>query len=132
MKSVSVIEAKFLRSKLSTAHTKPWKETDSLIQNRIIESIVPLREELFVLCFFPNENYWWVITNMRLIISECNSIQYLPLESIEKIEISGILNGSETKQAAQTIYLESQHRKVNLITEKGTWHVIYDILKFIT
>lgn len=107
MKSISAIQAKFLRSKVSTIHTKIWNDTNTIIQNRIIRAINVLTDELFVLCFF-NESYWWVITNKRLIISDGDEIKYLPLSSIDKVDILHILNGEVTKQEAQTLFLESQ------------------------
>lgn len=131
MKSISAIEAKFLRSKILTTSTKLWKDTDITTQNKIIKSVDLTIDESFVLCFFLNDNCWWAITNKQLIISDLDRVRYLLLYSVTKIEPSDILNGKTAKQDIQTLVLKNEQEEIVLKLEKGTWHVIYNIFKFI-
>lgn len=132
MKSLSAIEAKYRRGKLRSESTRLWKNTDALIQNEIVRSIELLAEEVIVICFYSNDDYWWVITNKRLIVKESPKVYYIFLSDIEKIRIEDMVYSNSSKLSSQTLFLEYKQGSLGLKLEKGTWHVIYDILKFIT
>jgi hypothetical protein len=132
MKSISAIQAKFLRLKVKTDSTNLFEEMGEKNKNIFSENIEPLAEEVMVICFFSSISYWWVLSNLRLIIKENNRINYISLSEIKNIELNEIFNNEIKKQDCLNIDLSLQSSKIKLKVEENTWHAIYNIMKFVT
>ena len=131
MKSQSAIEAKFIRLNVKASSTKLFADLNSAIQKSIKQSIPLLDDEKIVLCYVPQKEYWWAITNCRLILSENHQYNIIDFEDIESIEANDIFDNDVTKQDCTRLELKVHYKYINLEVEKGTWHLIYNIIKFV-
>lgn len=130
-KSSSVVEAKFRRFKINSKNTKLWKEVSEDVKSEITKEIKILDSEVKVLYFFENSSYWWLLTNQRLILSIEDAISYFNLEDIIKVEPTRVFENDVSKQNNCQLTLCFEDNKFELVVEKGTWHAICNILKFI-
>lgn len=124
---ISILEAKFRRSKLELTRTKLWKSLDLSKQNIILEKINSSLKETPIIISFINDIQWWLMTDQT--IYNCNnSLDIIPLNEISKIEISKdvkYLNENYLK-----IYYNEIILSINL--EQKYWIIIIDILKHLT
>lgn len=132
MKSVSAIEAKFLRKGVSTHLTKLWKEMDEPTKQIILDKVNLHSAEFVILNYFPNTAYFWILTNNRLIVINEDKFQYLPISEIKKVELSEIFDNQVSKQQNTGIHILINDEYIRLSLEPDTWPIIYDILKFVT
>ena len=96
----------------------------------VLSVIELLSDETAIICFIPNDTYWWVLTDERLIVKE-SQITYLKFQEINSIELSEIFEGEQSKSELASIDITTASSKFKLKVEKGSWHVIYNILKFL-
>lgn len=131
MKSISTVRAKFLRSKIKAKFTVLFEDMDEIDKNFIIKNISLLNKETLILVFFPQKSYWWTLSNSRLIINNNSILHYLTLSEIEKVEINEIFEGTSTKESFITLSLIHNNESIKLRVEENTWHIIYNIIKFV-
>lgn len=133
MKSPSVIEAKFLRSKTQASFTKLWKEVNQGDKELILNNVNLLVDEAIIIYFLPNQTYWWLLTNKRLIIADNQHVTYVPLAEVKRVEAKEIFEDRVSKSENTNLslyFLNDGELKLKL--EQQTWPVIYEVLKFIT
>lgn len=133
MKSVSTIQAKFLRLNVKADFTKLFGEIDMKSQNVIKVKSQFLPNEVATLCFFPDDSYWWVLTTSRIIMFENNNIKFVFLEEINSIEPKEIFANKATKRNSTNLDLSLKNgNDIKLRVERNTWHAVYSILKFVS
>ncbi len=132
MKTVSSIESKYLRFGLVTAFTRLVKEMSDEDRDMITKNIQFLSNEIPVLCFFPNNEYWWILTTSRLILNENKKTTFISFDNIKQVTLSDIINDKIEKRNCKTVHLVLKNDLVlNLNVEQNTWHAVYNILKFV-
>ena len=82
-----------------------------------------------ILCFYKNSDKYWVLTTERIILSY-DSIENIYLNDIQNIELYKLFNESTNKLHINTIQLEINNKLFDLEVEERTWHVIFNMLKF--
>jgi len=132
MKSSSIIQSKFLRSRTSAVQTKIWSFMEDDRKKTITEGIELLLGEEIILCFFPDQTYWWLLTNLRLIINEDSQLSYIQLSEVEKVDLRQIFENNISKYENESIVLYTVDGEISLKLEKLTWPIIYEVLKFAT
>lgn len=132
MKSPSIIEAKFLRSKTQSSFTKLWKEGSQGDKDLILNNVNLLVDEIAIIYFLPNQTYWWLLTNKRLIISDNQHTGYISLAEVKKVEPKEIFEGRVSKSENTDLNLYLNNKEIKLKVEQQTWPAIYEVLKFIT
>jgi hypothetical protein len=131
---IDAIEAKFLRSKIQTHSTKLGKDMNEFDKSWIIGHANLFINESIILCFFPSKDYFWVLTNKQLIISDLGKINYIPLVEICEVGLTKIFSGAETKLENTSIDIiakKNKKRSIELRVEKRTWPIVYEILSFV-
>lgn len=131
MKTASTIAAKFLRSKSHADLTKLWKESSENIKNAISKVIVFNNDETPIITFDLNTNYWWVLTNQRLIVKDSQGLKKIDFKEIKAVEIKKIIEGNVSKSECSSIQLKVNNNYMDLELEKGTWPIIINILRFV-
>ena len=81
--------------------------------------------------YFPDENYWWVISNQRLIILDNGKYFNLLLSEISKVELKDIFHEDVQKLENKSIHIHLNNEVYKLLLEKSTWPIIYEIIKFL-
>jgi len=126
----SIVEAKFKRSKLNLNKTKLWNMLTIEKKKYIIDKTKLIDSDQNIICYYPNDKYWWLITNNHLVTFNNEKILFIKLFDISKIEIMSNIKYTDSNEAF--IYIFSNHTQVELRIEKNSWTIIIEILKFIT
>lgn len=130
MKNVTSVRAKYLRLNLETKSTQLFEEVNEVDRKKILEKVELLENEVIIISFIKDFNYWWVITNLRLIVLENNSIDYFDFQNIAKVKLNEIFNGNKEKQECMNIDFVYQDNTLKIEVEENTWHGVFNILKF--
>ena len=132
MKNISLVEAKFIRSKLKSISTTLWDSTDNLVKETIIDKVRFELNEKPIICYFKKSSYWWILTNVSLIICNNNCIANYQLSNIHTVELNDLFDGIVKKKECSNLQLYINGQRIDLELENGTWPILYDIFKFIT
>lgn len=124
---ISILEAKFRRSKLELNHTKLWKSLDLSKQNVILRKINLSLDETPIIISFIDDMEWWLMTD-QTIYNYNNFLEIIPLNEIFKIEISK--DFKSLNENYLSIYYNEKVLSIKL--EQKSWIIIIDILKHIT
>lgn len=132
MKKLSVIEAKFKRLNINTNFTKLFNELDDIQKGIIIEETNFIDEEKPAFAFFYNTNYWWSVTNHRLIIYQDTIITNIFFEEIKNVELKEIFEEEIRKEDCEVINIILFNKsEVKLKVEKNTWFSVYNMFLFL-
>ncbi|UCA61230.1 hypothetical protein KB553_06785 [Chryseobacterium rhizoplanae] len=124
---VSILEAKFRRSKLELNYTSLWKSLEVSKQNIILNKIHLLTDEMPIISFYLNDVDWWLMTNQS--IYNYNSfLSIINLKEILKIEIPG--NIKFIDENYMNIYYNEKILPLKL--EQKSWIIITEIIKHLT
>lgn len=124
---VSILEAKFRRSKLDLDYTKLWKSLDISKQNLILENINLSVNETPVVTLFMKNTEWWLISDKK-VYNYNNSLDIIHLDAILKIEISKDIKIHNENYL--NIYYDEKRLPLKL--EQKSWIIIIEILKHLT
>lgn len=124
---ISILEAKFRRSKLELNYTELWKTLNISKKKIILENINFHENEIPIIVSFVNTSEWWLITDKR-IYNYNNFLEILDLENIFKIEISKEIKFINSNYL--NIYYNENLLQLKL--EKKSWIIIIEILKHLT
>ena len=83
IKSPSVIEAKFRRSNIKAELTYLWKDAPETTRTLISNKITFLGNETPIIIYYLSVNYWWVVTNDRILILNIDTFQIIKLLEIK-------------------------------------------------
>ena len=132
MKKTSVIIAKIRRLNLNSESTTLFYELEEVKRKFVEKSIEFIYEEEPIFCFFFKTDYWWVITNFRIIVSENYSISYHFFEEVKSIHLKDIFENEIIKEECENIEIKLENGdEVKLNVEKKTWHSVYNLVKFL-
>ena len=132
MKKISVINAKIRRLNLKAEYTKFFNELGKNEKEIIEKEVVYINDEEPIFCFFSKIEYWWVITNLRIVICENNIVTYNPFEEIIQVQLNDIFEGEISKEECQNLEINLRNgEEIKINVEKNTWYAIYNIIKFL-
>jgi hypothetical protein len=132
MKNISTIKAKFTRLRVSAECTKLFNEFDEQTRKIINEKIDYLRDEEAIFSFYYGIDYWWVVTNFRLIIVDRNTTFSIIFEDIKSIQLNEIFEKDVKKMECKNIeMILANEEEVELRVEENTWYAVYNIFKFL-
>lgn len=130
--STSTIVAKIKRLDIKGFSTKFFDKLDFNIREVIDNNIELHNNEKFILCYYLNTDYWWVITNLRLLINENEQTESYLFDSIKTVEVKDIFEGGISNQECDRLQLILQNgQEKNLNLENNTWFSILNLLKFL-
>ncbi|WP_313611875.1 hypothetical protein [Chryseobacterium arthrosphaerae] len=124
---VSILEAKFRRSKLELNYTSLWKSLEVSKQNIILNKIHLLTDEIPIISFYLNDVDWWLMTN-QCIYNYDSFLSIINLKEILKIEIPG--NIKFIDENYMNIYYDGKILSLKL--EQKSWIIITEIMKYLT
>ncbi|ASE64065.1 hypothetical protein EG352_19855 [Chryseobacterium indologenes] len=124
---VSILEAKFRRSKLELNYTSLWKSLEVSKQNIILNKINLLTDEIPIISLYLNDLDWWLITNQH-IYNYDNFLSIINVKEILKIEIPGKIKFLDENYI--NIYYEEKMLPLKL--EQKSWIIISEIIRSLT
>ncbi len=130
MMSKSILEAKFLRSKLVATNTQLWKQFSGINKQFVMSKITTESGEDGILIFYMNAGYWWLLTINNFIIYSNGVIRTLSLSEIESVMPDQLTEDSNAKSEMNQLLLRVRNEVIPITIENKTWHVIYDVLRF--
>lgn len=131
MKSVSSIRSKYLRLNVKGLYTKLYEQISDVDRDFLFDNLSLLGDEKILVTYLADRDYWWVITNVRLIACEKGRQLAFRLNNIKQLELREIFGGSSSKEENSIIDLLVMDTPIKLKVETGTWHAIYNILKYV-
>jgi hypothetical protein len=129
MKSASIIGAIFSRSKIQPACTYLWKAMLPSIKLVISDQTTFNTGEDPILSFYIDSNKWWLLTTERIILSY-GSIKNIYISEIQNVDLNELFEERTNKSDLNTIQLKINNIFFDLEVEKRTWHVVFNMLKF--
>ncbi|KMQ67735.1 hypothetical protein ACM39_12925 [Chryseobacterium sp. FH2] len=124
---ISILEAKFRRSKLELNYTELWKTLNISKQNIILQTINLSINETPIVTSFINNVEWWLITD-QTIYNYNNYLDKILLSNISKIEIFKDIK--TLNESCINIYYNEKILPLKL--EEKSWIIIIEILKHLT
>ena len=132
MLSVSTIQAKYKRAKLSLKDTCLWLELNDIQKGAVQKRIEFGTDEQPVIYYCKSPIYSWVISNRRLIVLEERNVWYYFYQEIKKVELPNEQDIKTNKAGIDTITISLYDNNFKtLFVEDRSWHFIYQILKFL-
>jgi hypothetical protein len=131
MKSISSIEAKFLRLNLNVKFTKLWKLSSTEEKNFFMSNIKLSENEKIILWFYPNPTFYWILTNYRLVVYHETNFRYFSLSEIKISNLLEVYPNGITLQDTDNLSIIYREQQYKIPIEKGIWHAIYNIFNFI-
>ncbi|WP_286920749.1 hypothetical protein [Flavobacterium sp. UBA4197] len=126
MFSISAIKGKFNRSKINFKDTylydeKPFSNIETLKQFQINEKCI--------IYYKKNNTYSWYLTNIRFIIP--NEGRFVNLTDLKKVDFVNIKENPNLKMENKELTLLTRDEKFTFFVEENSWHLFYNIFKFI-
>ncbi|WP_109699359.1 hypothetical protein [Chitinophaga deserti] len=132
LKKKSIIEAKFLRNRREAKYTLLWSEMASIEQEEVLSLIKLQPDESVILGYKEGKSYWWILTNLKLILKNGKSLDYFDLDNIEKVEVNQVFENETSKKEVSRLELKTKNEEVvELKVELGLWTTLYDLFLFI-
>ena len=126
------IEAKFKRAKVSSKRTWIWVEMPKDLKEEVQLRVQLLDNEYNMICFYKNIEYILLLTTQRLIVIRDNTVENYFYTSIIDVKLNEIFNDETTKTSNDIInVILKSGKQINVVVEKGTWHILYNIIKLI-
>lgn len=126
MFSISAVKGKFKRSGIDFKRTFLFDE--NTLSNEESLNLFQVNEKCIIYYYGAN-NYNWYLTNERFIIPSENKITFL--YDLKKIDISNIKENPYQKIENNELTLFTQNEKFVFFVEDRSWHLFYNIFKFI-
>lgn len=132
MISTKTIEAKFKRAGINPRNTLLWRDVPIDLKLKIQANIKVDADESIIISFYQSPHYYLLFTTNSLIVSENYKITKLDYKFIDEIKLNDIFDGDQSKAENELInvFLKSG-ASINIKVEKGTWHIIFSILKLL-
>lgn len=125
MFSISAVKGKFKRSQINFKNTYLWDDMD-VIQKQQISIFLRIHER-GIIYYNQSDSYYWFLTDQRIIMKEsvCN------LNELVKVDFLNIKNNPHEKISNKELTLFTKSSQFDLFVEEGSWHLFYNIFKFI-
>jgi len=124
----SIIKAKFKRNSQELKHTFLWEIAPQDLKLKVKDKI-DIDEEPLIIFDDKTDNKFWCLTNKRIFISD--KFDYIYINDLRKVDILDIKKNPNNKINSIELVLYSDLEISKIIVEKKSWHIIYNILKFI-
>lgn len=124
----SIIKSKIRRSKLNLKETILWDDSNYLNNNKTSELLLANGEEIILHCK-KSTNHRWILTNMRLIFP--NQMKQILLSDLLDVSFDAIESKPNSKMSNDELTLSTNKGNSTLFVEEGTWHLFYEVFKFI-
>jgi hypothetical protein len=130
--SISTIKAKITRLNIKAASSKLYDDLEIDIKDIISKVVTYLNDEQPIFCYYLDSNYWWLLTNLRLIIEKNSVICYHLYNDIEQVNVRDIFEaGISNQECARLQILLKNGNEVDLDVEINTWFSVFNLLKFL-
>lgn len=126
MFSISAIKGKFERSQINFHKTFLWEKISSSQKQKISTHL--RIDEIGIIYYEESESYSWLLTNERIIILNEN---WYSLSDLIKVDFINIKINASEKISNRELTLFTNSIQFKLFLEENSWHVIYNIFKFI-
>lgn len=126
MFSISAIKGKFERSQIDFKKTFLWEKIPVEQKQKILSNLQI--NEIGVIYYKESENYSWLLTSERIIIF---NEQWFNLSDLKKIDVINIKTNQSEKLSNRELTLFTNSNQFKLFLEENSWHVFYNIFKFI-
>jgi len=129
MFSISSVKAKIKRSGLTFENTFIYGDNLNIdsIADKFVKDYIDYGEQIIV--FYKSNGYGWCLTNKKLIIPGENII--IILSDLVKIDLTNFIQNPEAKSTNRELILITKYKSYKVFFEKNTWHLFYNIFKFI-
>lgn len=130
MFKVSTLRAKIKRSNVNFKKTVLWDDIDIEFSNNlyVVKLFLDDKEEI-IMHYWKSKNYKWILTDKRLIFP--NYFKEVHLSELTHVDFSSIIENPETKMSNTELNLHTKNENFKIFLEEGTWHLFYDVFKFI-
>lgn len=126
MFSISAIKGKFERSQIDFKKTLLWEKIPIEQKQKLLNYLRV--DEIGIIYYKESEAYSWLLTSERIIIQNDNSYN---LSDLKKIDVINIKTNQSEKLSNRELTLFTNSNQFKLFLEENSWHVFYNIFKFI-
>lgn len=126
MFSISAIKGKFKRCGIDFRKTFLWEETSSSERQKFSTDLRV--DEIGIIYYGESVEYFWLLTNERIIIS---NEKFYNLSDLIKVDFVNIKETPSEKISNRELTLFTNTIQFKLFFEENSWHVFYNIFKFI-
>ena len=126
MFSISAIKGKFKKSDIDFEKTFLYEEKPFLNEEAL--NLLQMNEKC-IIYYKESSNYSWYLTDKRFIIPSENRVIYL--HDLKKVDISNIKENPSQKMENKELTLFTNNEEFNFFVEQKSWHLFYNIFKFI-
>ncbi|SUX48480.1 hypothetical protein [Chryseobacterium indoltheticum] len=120
--NVIAIEGKFKRSEIILKNTFLFKQKPTDIS-------FDLDNDEYCILYYIDSTESWFLTNKNLIFPFVRLS--VDLSSLVKVDFSNIKENPSHKLINKRLDLFMENKKINIMVEEKSWHLIYNIFKFI-
>jgi len=120
--NVIAIEGKFKRSEIILKNTFLFKQKPTDIS-------FDLDNDEYCILYYIDSTESWFLTNKNLIFPFVRVS--VDLSSLVKVDFSNIKENPSHKLINKRLDLFMENKKINIMVEEKSWHLIYNIFKFI-
>ena len=121
----SILKAKIKRSSVDFKNTYFW---NSEANQKIINLFFSDEEEI-ILFYIKSKDYSWILTNKRLIFP--SQMQQMILSELVDVSFDVVKNDPNQKMSNNKLPLHTLEGNMVIFVEEGTWHLLYEVFKFI-
>ena len=130
MFKTSILRAKIKRSNVNFQKTILWDDVDIKFSNNdYIARLFLDEDEEIILHYIKSKSYKWIFTNKRLIFP--NYFKQILLSELVHVDFNSVAENIETKMTNIELGLSTNDETFKIILEEGTWHLFYEVFKFI-
>jgi hypothetical protein len=126
MFSISAIKGKFERSEIDFRKTFLWEKISFSEKQKFSTDLKV--DEIGIIYYTESPEYFWLLTNERIIIS---NEKFYNLSDLIKVDFVNIKANPSEKISNRELTLFTNSIQFKLFLEENSWHVFYNIFKFI-
>ena len=130
MFNTSILRAKIKRSNINFKNTFLFDRPNDIPDGIEKSPTITLEEgEEIIISYIKSENYKWTLTNHKIYFFD--GMDSILLTDLVKVDVENIKANpdSKTTNTELTLFTNKETRKI--FVEEGTWHLFYNVFKFI-
>lgn len=131
MLAVSTIEAKFRRSKINSKNTFLWSQLSDHKKEIIISYVLFSEGEQCWIMYEKSKDYFWIITNQRIIIFCDGTIRYYSYQMVSSVQFPLIDEKNDKRNVDNLNLVLNDCSCLIVFVESTTWHFIYGLLRLL-
>lgn len=132
MISKKSIEAKYRRSGVLPERTWLWVDMPENERHEVGKYVHLQENEFNIICFYGLPGYILLFTTQRIVIVRDGKVDSYSYTLMQEVKLDEVFTAQKTKEDNDTINIilkSGDH--LDVIVEKGTWHILYSILKLV-